>query len=79
MKNVRVANANDCYEKLDKELTKTGKEKYIKKLLEYKQARDKRTRMNMNNSSKQKSCQRHDSHQRNPEALPSVRNKEGAT
>eukprot|EP00957_Ditylum_brightwellii_P107577 8207652-Ditylum_brightwellii.AAC.1 len=42
MKNVRVANANDCYEKLGKELTTTGKERHIKKLLEYEQTGDKR-------------------------------------
>eukprot|EP00957_Ditylum_brightwellii_P052600 3988746-Ditylum_brightwellii.AAC.1 len=42
MKNVRVAKANDCYEKLGKELTKTGKENYIKKLLEYEHTGDKR-------------------------------------
>eukprot|EP00957_Ditylum_brightwellii_P158408 12056796-Ditylum_brightwellii.AAC.1 len=79
MNNVRVANAKDCYEKLGKELTKTGKEKDIKKMLEYKQTGDKKTRMNMNSSSKQRSCKRHQSNKRNPESLPSARSKEGTT
>jgi hypothetical protein len=42
MNNVRVANAKDCFEKLGKELTKTGEEKDIKKMLEYKQTGDKK-------------------------------------
>eukprot|EP00957_Ditylum_brightwellii_P122511 9342488-Ditylum_brightwellii.AAC.1 len=42
IKNVRVTNTKDCYEKLGKELTKTGKEKYIKNMLEYKQTGDKK-------------------------------------
>ena len=42
MKNERCANANDCYSKLTKELTKDGSEAITKKLEKYEQLKDKR-------------------------------------
>ena len=42
MRGDRCANANDCYQRLTKELTRDGNEKKTKKLLEYEENNDKR-------------------------------------